>query len=287
MQRFEQLEPVGQGAEVQKTHYDTLKVSRDAPIEVIRAAYRALCLKHHPDRHPEDAGAADTMRLLNRAYEVLSDPERRREYDACIRQSEAEPSRMGWSSMSVVQPAHVGPEQGMVRAAASKDRSALHWWQGGILFASVVLLLGALAGVLSLVPEPRLDSWAIATPAPEDREAHIRRLAREVMPARIDAAIGLSAVPAVPEVAASSQAAPQSATGPQTLVEPAGAGFGDTPSGDAGGLAAHSGKEPRSTLELPAASPSTEAELPSGPRSTADAPDVASDSFESEQGRAE
>ena len=41
-----------------KTHYDILKVSRDAPIEVIRAAYRVLSLMHHPDRHPEDPAAA-------------------------------------------------------------------------------------------------------------------------------------------------------------------------------------------------------------------------------------
>ena len=59
---------------MQQTHYDTLKVSRDAPIEVIRAAYRVLSQKYHPDRHPADSAAADTMGLLNKAYEVLSDP---------------------------------------------------------------------------------------------------------------------------------------------------------------------------------------------------------------------
>ena len=32
-----------------RTHYDNLKVARDAPIEVIRAAYKSLCMKYHPD----------------------------------------------------------------------------------------------------------------------------------------------------------------------------------------------------------------------------------------------
>ena len=79
---------------MQQTHYDTLKVSRDAPIEVIRAAYRVLSQKYHPDRHPADSAAAETMGLLNKAYEVLSDPERRHAHDVWIRQVEAESSHV-------------------------------------------------------------------------------------------------------------------------------------------------------------------------------------------------
>jgi hypothetical protein len=71
------------------THYDRLKIARDAPIEVVRAAYRALCLKYHPDRNPGDSEAARTMALLNAAYEVLSDPDKRQEHDAWIRSVES------------------------------------------------------------------------------------------------------------------------------------------------------------------------------------------------------
>jgi len=67
------------------THYDILKITPDAPIEVIRAAYRVLSRKHHPDRNPEDPEAARSMALLNAAYAVLSDPRKRREYDERMR----------------------------------------------------------------------------------------------------------------------------------------------------------------------------------------------------------
>jgi len=66
------------------THYDNLKVSRDAPPEVIRAAYKSLSQKYHPDRHADSEQANRIMRLLNVAYEVLSDPVRRAEHDQWI-----------------------------------------------------------------------------------------------------------------------------------------------------------------------------------------------------------
>ncbi|WP_081067842.1 J domain-containing protein [Burkholderia territorii] len=55
-----------------KTHYDVLSVARDAPPEVVRAAYKALSQKWHPDKNPS-AGAAEVMRVINVAYAVLSD----------------------------------------------------------------------------------------------------------------------------------------------------------------------------------------------------------------------
>lgn len=69
-------------------HYERLRVSRDAPLEVIRAAYRALASKHHPDRHGQSEGAHFDMALLNGAYEVLSDPMQRAQYDADLKLSE-------------------------------------------------------------------------------------------------------------------------------------------------------------------------------------------------------
>lgn len=71
-----------------KTHYDNLKVSRDAPPEVIKAAYRSLSQKYHPDRNPEP-GAARIMAIINAAYEVLSDPVKRQHHDEWIRLVEA------------------------------------------------------------------------------------------------------------------------------------------------------------------------------------------------------
>jgi hypothetical protein len=71
-----------------RTHYDNLKVARDAPLEVIRAAYKTLSQKHHPDRNPGNPNAAGILVILNAAYEVLSDPVKREQHDQWIRQQE-------------------------------------------------------------------------------------------------------------------------------------------------------------------------------------------------------
>jgi curved DNA-binding protein CbpA len=70
------------------THYDNLKVARDAPPEVIRAAYKTLSQKHHPDRNGNSKEAIRIIQLINSAYEVLSDPVRRQEHDEWIARTE-------------------------------------------------------------------------------------------------------------------------------------------------------------------------------------------------------
>ena len=72
------------------THYDNLKVARLAPQEVIRAAYKALSQKYHPDKNPGDEKAARIMAILNSAYGTLSDPLRRKEHDEWIAAEEWE-----------------------------------------------------------------------------------------------------------------------------------------------------------------------------------------------------
>ncbi|MDF7675517.1 J domain-containing protein [Neisseriaceae bacterium ESL0693] len=67
-----------------QNYYDVLSVSREASAEVIRAAYRALSQKYHPDRNPHDAAANQRMIEINQAYAVLSDPEQRRQHDLWI-----------------------------------------------------------------------------------------------------------------------------------------------------------------------------------------------------------
>ena len=70
------------------THYDNLKVARNAPQEVIRAAYKSLSQKYHPDRNPGNPDATRIMSLINTSYEVLSDPVKRKQHDDWIRQQE-------------------------------------------------------------------------------------------------------------------------------------------------------------------------------------------------------
>lgn len=73
-----------------RTHYDNLQVTRTASPEVIRAAYKGLVQKWHPDRNPPERREECTrvVTLLNRAYEVLSDPARRAAHDRWIAEQE-------------------------------------------------------------------------------------------------------------------------------------------------------------------------------------------------------
>jgi len=64
-----------------KDYYEMLGVPRDASQPDIRAAFRKLAAKHHPDRNPDDAGAEERFKEINEAYTALSDPEKRKIYD--------------------------------------------------------------------------------------------------------------------------------------------------------------------------------------------------------------
>lgn len=60
-------------------HYGTLGVPPDADMETIKTRYRQLARENHPD--VSDGDTADAMAAINRAYEILSDEESRKEYD--------------------------------------------------------------------------------------------------------------------------------------------------------------------------------------------------------------
>jgi len=66
-----------------KDYYKTLGVDKKADADTIKKAYRKLALKWHPDRNvgKESDMAEKKFKLINEAYEVLSDPEKRRKYD--------------------------------------------------------------------------------------------------------------------------------------------------------------------------------------------------------------
>ena len=64
--------------------YAVLGVAHNATPDAIKAAYRERVAKYHPDRHqgnPLEELAAEKLAEINRAYEILSDPERRQAYD--------------------------------------------------------------------------------------------------------------------------------------------------------------------------------------------------------------
>lgn len=67
-------------------YYRTLQVTRDADPVVIERAYKALSLKYHPDttKASDRVQATERMQRINKAYSVLRDPVKRREYDASL-----------------------------------------------------------------------------------------------------------------------------------------------------------------------------------------------------------
>lgn len=68
-------------AEAKRDYYEVLGVSRDADDATLKKAYRQLAKKYHPDMNPGDAEAEKKFKEASEAYAVLSDPEKRRQYD--------------------------------------------------------------------------------------------------------------------------------------------------------------------------------------------------------------
>jgi len=66
---------------MERDYYQILGVDRSAEADTVKKAYRKLAMKFHPDRNPDDAAAVENFKEATEAYEVLSDPQKRRIYD--------------------------------------------------------------------------------------------------------------------------------------------------------------------------------------------------------------
>ena len=91
-----------------KDYYKILQVASDASPEVIQMAYKALAKKYHPDLNPgQEEAMQEKMKDLNEAYEILSDKDKRWQYNQSFYQneesshySESEPPRNSWTESS-------------------------------------------------------------------------------------------------------------------------------------------------------------------------------------------
>src|SRR5215213_6552337 len=64
-----------------RCYYETLEVERSADESKLKAAFRKLAMKWHPDKNPGDASAEKKFKEINEAYEFLKDPQKRAAYD--------------------------------------------------------------------------------------------------------------------------------------------------------------------------------------------------------------
>lgn len=64
-----------------KDYYDILGISKGASDDEIKKAYRKLAMKYHPDRNPDNKEAEEKFKDINEAYQVLSDPQKKSQYD--------------------------------------------------------------------------------------------------------------------------------------------------------------------------------------------------------------
>lgn len=67
--------------EGKRDYYELLGVNRNAGAEDLKKAYRKLALKYHPDRNPGDKQAEENFKEVSEAYQVLTDPEKKAQYD--------------------------------------------------------------------------------------------------------------------------------------------------------------------------------------------------------------
>jgi DnaJ-class molecular chaperone len=94
---------------IETDHYATLGLDRRCTVAQVRAAYRLLAKRHHPDVNAGAADAEEHARELNAAHEILSDPARRRAYDRELdaANTPAHPTQVAKIERNISQDAHL------------------------------------------------------------------------------------------------------------------------------------------------------------------------------------
>lgn len=140
------------------SHYDTLEVSPQASPEVIRAAYKSLMQRFHPDKHPGNGAMAERAGLITLAYDTVSDSARRSAYDQSLKAA-----RQTDSPSSQAAPGRSRPLRPSPRHAAAGQHSAMAFFWGIVVVIVVagglsLWLLKSNAGRKTQPPQPAQQS---------------------------------------------------------------------------------------------------------------------------------
>lgn len=137
-------------------HYEILEVSPNASAPVIRAAYKSLMQRYHPDKNPGDTAVAGRASLVVQAYEVLSDGDKRAAYDLALReQAENRPP-----------PYRHRSDRASLATGRSSERDRRYLWWLGLLVAVIILSGWSITSLLKPRPAPAAQLPAVLAGPP-------------------------------------------------------------------------------------------------------------------------
>lgn len=131
------------------SHYDILEVSPKASVEVIRAAYKSLMQRHHPDKNANDAESTHQAASIAQAYGVLSDAQQRQAYDQTLLLHQAAQAPSAYRGPR-------NPASDAVLPPRPTAATGLHSWYAPALILCIIVAGGAIL----MLPPPKSPSRA-------------------------------------------------------------------------------------------------------------------------------
>jgi len=133
----------------EKNYYQILDVGASATPDEIKKSYRKLAMKYHPDHNPKRRSAEERFKLLQQAYDTLSDPERRQQYDLSLVEGEREEQleidwRLAWVAPHIL-PFLLGAVVGTILGFSALVKAytpALDSWVWGVVFLGGGAVIG-------------------------------------------------------------------------------------------------------------------------------------------------